>query len=201
MFDQDLDTDGNQTNYAGGLKSNGLFDRLTQDCTTNGFVASAKTRYNTLRDTYLNPDHIMQLVQNQYNALVESGAYDREHEAWPEYTVDESQLTYMNNWLKDRFHYLDMEILADCGTWDVEEDTENQAIQVFPNPAKDKINVRFAEVSEAAGSLYDMTGRLIYTDNATTQFFIIPTQNLTKGIYTLVTYTEGKQQVDRVVVE
>ena len=195
-----LDTDGSQTNYAGGLMSNGLFDRLMQDCTTNGFVASAKARYNVLYSTYLNPDHIMQLVQNQYNELLESGAYDREHEAWPDYTVDESQLTYMNDWLKDRFHYLDMEILADCGTWDVEEDTESQAVQVFPNPAKDRINVRFAEVGEAVVSLYDMTGRLVYTDNATTQYLIIPTQGLTNGIYTLVTYTDRKQQVDRIVV-
>ena len=93
-----------------------------------------------------------------------------------------------------------MEILADCGTWDVEEDTENQTVQVFPNPAKDRINVRFAEVSEAVVSLYDMTGRLVYTSQATTQFFVIPTQNLAKGIYTLVTYTDRKQQVDRIVV-
>lgn len=196
-----LDTDGSQTNWAGGLMSNGLFDRLMQDCTTDGFVATAKARYNALYATCLNPDHIMELVQNQYNALVESGAYDREHEAWPDYTVDESQLTYMSDWLKDRFHYLDMEILADCGTWDVEEDTESQDVQVFPNPAKDRINVRFAEVGEAVVSLYDMTGRLVYTNNATTQYFIIPTQNLAKGIYTLVTNRDGNQQVDRVVVK
>ena len=196
-----LDTDGSQTNWAGGLMSNGLFDRLAQDCTAEGFVATAKIRYNALRDTYLNADHIMQMVQNQYDELLESGAYDREHEAWPDYTVDESQLSYMNDWLKDRFHYLDMEILADCGTWDVEEDTESQSVQVFPNPAKDRINVRFAEVNEATVSLYDMTGRLVYTDNATTQYFVIPTQNLVKGIYTLITNMGGNQQVDRVVVE
>ena len=196
-----LDTDGSQTNWAGGLMSNGLFDRLAQDCTTNGFVATAKTRYNTLRDTYLNTDHIMQLVQNQYNALVESGAYDREHEAWPDYNVDESQLTYMNDWLKDRFHYLDMEILADCGTWDIEEEMENQAVQVFPNPTKDRINVRFAEVSEAVVNLYDMTGRLVYTSQATTQYFVIPTQKLAKGIYTLVTNSDGEQEIHRIVVE
>jgi len=196
-----LDTDGSQTNWAGGLMSNGLFDRLAQDCTTNGFVATAKTRYNTLRDTYLNTDHIMQLVQNQYNELVESGAYDREHEAWPDYTVDENQLTYMNDWLKDRFHYLDMEILADCGTWDIEEEMENQAVQVFPNPTKDRINVRFAEVSEAVVNLYDMTGRLVYTSQATTQYFVISTQNLAKGIYTLVTNRDGEQEVHRIVVE
>lgn len=200
-----LDTDGNQTHWVGGLKSNGLFDRLTQDCTADGFVAMAKTRYNALRETYLNTEHIMELVQNQYSILLESGAYDREHEAWPDYTVDESQLTYMSNWLKDRFDYLDKEILADCGTWGIEvpEPVEGptQSVQVFPNPAKDRINVCFAETCEAMVHLYDMMGRLVYTNNATTQVVVIPTQNFAKGIYTLVINCDGKQQVNRVVVE
>ena len=196
-----LDTDGNQTNWAGGLMSNGLFDRLAQDCTTNGFVASAKTRYNALRNTYLNTDHIMQLVQDQYNELLENGAYEREHEAWPDYSVDANQLTYMNDWLIDRFHYLDMEILADCGTWEVEEDTDEQSVQVYPNPAKGRINIRFAEACEASVRLYDMTGRMVYSHESSTQAFVISTQNLSQGVYTLITCFDGKQQVDRVVVE
>lgn len=196
-----LDTGGNQTNWAGDLMSNGLFDRLAQDCTTNGFVASAKNRYNTLRNTYLNTNHIMQLVQNQYNELVENGAYEREHEAWPEYNVDANQLTYMSNWLNDRFHYLDMEINADCGSWKVEDNIDEQSVQVFPNPVKDRINVRLAESGAAVVSLFDMTGRIVYTDSATTQCFVIPTDGLAKGIYTLVVSINAYQQVNRVVIE
>ena len=196
-----LDTDGTPTYYAGDLMSNGLFDRLVQDCTTNGFVATAQTRYSALRETYLNTNHIMELVQNQYDALLENGAYDREHEAWPDYTVDENQLTYMSNWLKDRFDYLDAEILADCGTWDVEEEPESQAVQVFPNPAKDRINIRFAESCDATIRLYDMTGRLVKDITTQSQGVVIPTHDLSKGIYTLVTSIGDGQFVDRVVVE
>ena len=200
-----LDTDGNKTYNTGGLKSNGFYDRLTQDCNNNGFVASAKTRYNTLRGDILTTEHIMELVQNQYNELVESGAYEREHEAWPEFTVDESQLEYMRNWLDNRFHYLDGEINAGCGTWGVEVpelvEGPTQSIEVFPNPAKDRINIRFAETSEAFVRLYDMTGRLVYFNTVSAQAIVIPTQRLSQGIYTLVTNVDGKQQVDRVVVE
>ena len=200
-----LDTYGNQTNYSGGLMSNGFFDRLTSDCTNSGFVAAAKTRYNTLRSGILTKSHIMQMVQSQYDELVENGAYAREHEAWPSFTVDASQLTYMSDWLDNRFHYLDSEINADCGTWDIEtpEPVEEpiQSAEVFPNPANERINVRFAEVGEAVVRLYDMTGRLVYTSQATTQAFVIPTQGMAKGIYTLVTIFGAKQQVDRVVVE
>ena len=196
-----LNTSGEQTHWAGGLMSNGLFDRLTQDCSESGFVATAQTRYASLRETYLNTDYIMQKVQNQYNELRENGAYDREHEAWPDYTVDENQLSYMNDWLKERFHYLDMEILADCGTWDVEEPIQNQFVEVFPNPAKDRINIRFSKACESNIRLYDMMGRLVYLHSSATQGIVISTEGLAKGIYTLIVISDGQQLTNRVVVE
>ena len=147
----------------------------------------------------------MKLVQEQYEALVESGAYDREHEAWPEFTVDESQLTYISNWLDDRFAYLDGEIGAACGTWDIEapEPVEGptQNIEIYPNPAKDRINICFAEACEASVRLYDMTGRLVYSHASNSQAIVIPTQGLSQGVYTLVVNVDGKQQIERVVVE
>ena len=200
-----LDTDGKPTNNANGLMSNGFYDRLIHDCTNNGFVASAQTRYNALRNTILTKEHIMQLVQNQYNALLENGAYDREHEAWPDFTLDESQLTYMSNWLEARFNYLDAEINAACGTWGIEDpepvEEPTQTVEVFPNPAKDRINIRFAEACDASVRLYDMTGRMVYSNSSNAQAFVIPTQGLSKGIYTLLINVGGKQEMDRVVVE
>ncbi len=206
-----LDTDGSMTYNTAGLKSNGFYDRLTQDCNDNGFVASAKTRYNALRDYILTTEHIMKMVQDQYDELVENGAYEREHEAWPSFTVDESQLDYMREWLDARFHYLDDEINAGCGTWNIEapevpepvEGVEGptQSVEIYPNPAKDRINIRFAEVGEASVRLYDMTGRLVYSNASNTQALVISTQGLGQGVYTLVTNVDGKQQVDRVVVE
>ncbi len=200
-----LDTDGKPTNNSNGLMSNGFYDRLIHDCTNNGFVASAQTRYNALRNTILTKEHIMQLVQNQYNALLENGAYDREHEAWPDFILDESQLTYMSNWLEARFNYLDAEINAACGTWGIEDpepvEEPTQTVEVFPNPAKDRINIRFAEACDASVRLYDMTGRMVYSNSSNAQAFVIPTQGLSKGIYTLLINVGGKQEMDRVVVE
>lgn len=200
-----LDTDGNPTNNADGLMGNGFFDRLVNDCGTNGFVASAKTRYNALRNSVLTREHIMGMIQNQYNALLENGVYDREHEAWPDFTVDANQLTYLSDWLDARFAFLDAEINAGCGTWGIEgpEPVEGPTsiVEVYPNPAKDMIHLRFAEVGEAIVRLYDMMGRLVYSNSCTTQSFVIPTNRMAKGIYSLITCFAGKQQVDRVVVE
>ena len=200
-----LDTDGHRTYVTAGMMTNGFYDRLTHDCNVNGFVASAKTRYNALRSGILTREHIMGLIQNQYNELVESGAYEREHEAWPSFTVDASQLDYISWWLDNRLGYLDSELNATCGTWDIEApdpvEGPAQYVEVFPNPAKDRINIRFAETNEAVVSLYDMTGRLVYTANAITQCFVIPTQGLSQGIYTLVVNVGKNQSVNRVVVE
>ena len=200
-----LDTDGSMTYNTGGLKSNGFYDRLMNDCTDNGFVASAQTRYNALRDDLLTTEHIMKLVQEQYDELVESGAYEREHEAWPQYTVDEGQLEYLRDWLDKRFNYLDAEINAGCGTWGIEApepaEKPTRSVEVFPNPAKDRINICFAEAGEAVVNMYDMTGRLVYSHASNTQAFVISTQGLSQGVYTLVVNVDGKQQVDRVVVE
>jgi hypothetical protein len=203
-----LDTDGNRTYNTAGMMSNGFYDRLTQDCNENGFVDAAKTRYNDLRGGILTKEHIMEMVQNQYDALVESGVYEREHEAWPEFTVNEGQLSYMSSWLEDRFNYLDGEINAGCGTWSIEdseapEPVEGpvQIVEIYPNPAKDRINIRFAEACEVSVRLYDMTGRLVYSHASNTQAVVIHTQGLSQGVYTLVTIVGGKQQVNRVVLE
>lgn len=196
-----LNTDGYQTNYTGGLKTNGFFDRLMSDCTTNGFVASAQTRYNALRNSILNHDHIMELVQNQYDELLESGAYDREHEAWPSFTVDENEIKYMSEWIVRRFNYLDGEINAVCGTWDIKETADNQFVELFPNPAVDHIMIRLDETQEASVALYDMTGRLVYSKQTASQVWLVPTRGLAKGIYTVVINAANRQQVSRVVVE
>ena len=196
-----LDTDGSQINDATGFMTNGFYDRLLNDCSANGFVATTQARYNALRETVLNREHIMELVQTQYNVLVENGAYEREHEAWPEFTVDESQFDYMSNWLDARFAYLDAEINSACGTWDSEETTETGRVEVFPNPAKDRVNIRFAEAGEAVVQLYDMTGRLVYSTHGNSQAFTIPTHGFRSGIYTVLIQQKENQFTKRVIIQ
>ena len=195
-----LDTDGHQTNDATGIMTNGFYDRLLGDCTDNGFAAMTQARYNALRETVLNREHIMDLVLEEYTALVESGAYDREHEAWPEFTVDESQLDYMSDWLDQRFAYLDAEINATCGTWEAEEVDEAPLAEVFPNPAKDRVNIRLAETGEAAIYIYDMTGRQVYSTHSTNQALTIATNGFRSGIYTVLIQQNNHLFTERIII-
>ena len=187
-----LDSDGQQTVDAVGVLGNGFFDRLVNDCGANGFVSLTKARYNALRETVLNREHIMSLVEAQYNELLENGAYEREHEAWPEFTVDATQLDYLSDWLDARFAFLDQLIGSPCGTWDSNEIPDAQWVEIFPNPAKDRICVRFADAqpNEVLVRLYDMTGRLVYSSAVTDQAWYISTEGLPNGIYTMMIYSE-----------
>ena len=194
-----LDTDGSPTYEATGFMSNGFYNRLLNDCSANGFANMTRERYNALRTTVLNREHIMDLVREQYEALVACGAYEHEHEAWPEFTVDESQLDYISDWLDQRFAYLDIEINSACGTWATDE-AETSLVEVFPNPAKDRINIRFAEVGEAWIRVYDMTGRLVHSSCSKAQALSIPTGGFRSGIYSVLIQQQEKSFTERIII-
>ena len=195
-----LNLEGEHHPDATGLKSNGFFDRLDDDCYDNGFVQRLQARYNELRNSILTTEHFMEMFRGQYETLLAEGAYDREHEAWPMFSADESELSYMEAWLESRFQYLDAELNAGCGTWAIEEQTAME-MEIFPNPAKDKLTIRFAESCESAYSLYDMTGRRLLSGKSKAQAFTVSTEHFQSGIYTIVVVADGKQHVERVVVE
>ena len=198
-----LDTDGAQTHDASGLLGNGFYDRLLDDCSTHGFANQVRDRYNALRETVLNREHIMALVQEQYDWLVAHGVYEHEHEAWPEFIVDENQLDYMSDWLDQRFAYLDEELNAECGTWSAEEADATPSVEVFPNPAKDCVFVRFAESPSGAATvrLYDMTGRLVYAATSADQVLSIPTNRFRSGIYMILIQHIDHQFTNRIIIE
>ena len=198
-----LDTDGTQTHNASGLLGNGFYNRLLDDCSDNGFANRARDRYNALRETVLNREHIMSMVQEQYDWLLAHGVYEREHEAWPDFNVDESQLEYMGDWLDQRFAYLDRELNEACGTWNAEEMDATPSMKVFPNPAKDQVYIRFAESpsGEATVRLYDMTGRLVYNATSADQVLSIPTNRFRSGIYLVLVQQKENQFTERIIIK
>ena len=195
------DNNGQHSAGADGLRSNGFFDRLVQDCSANGFATKTRARYNSLRETVLTKDHIMEMIQAQYQALVDCGAYDIEHEVWPEFTVDASELDYIADWLEARLSWLDAEINSTCGTWNNDEVVAASGVEVFPNPAKDQVTISFAEAGDAFIRIYDMTGRLIYSVTTAEQSFSIPTTDLSNGIYTILVQYQGELFNERIIIQ
>ena len=197
------DNNGNHAESVDGLHSNGFFNRLLQDCSANGFASKAQTRYNALRESVLTKEHIMELIQAQYDALVELGAYVIEHEVWPEFEVNPSEIDYIADWIEARLNWLDVEINSACGTWGENEIAESNGVEVFPNPAMDRLFVRFAEPisEEVCVRMYDMTGRMVYSSMGSEQVLSISTESFSNGIYTLLIHHQGNQINERIIIK
>lgn len=195
------DNEGVHTETTDGLFSNGFYDRLVQDCSSNGFADKAQERYNELRESILTKEHIMEMIQAQYEELVELGAYDIEHEVWPEFEVDASEIDYIAQWLDARFAWLDTEINSTCGTWSEDEMVEASGVEVFPNPAKDCVNIRLAEAGDATVQVYDVMGRMVYSAVCDAQVLVFSTQGFSSGVYAVVTRQNDKQFINRILIE
>ncbi len=196
------DNNGEHESSVTGLMSNGLYNRLVDDCSATGFAASLQNRYNSLRQTVLTKEHIMAMARDQYEELLAKGAYDRESEAWPEYQVNAGELDYMADWIERRLAYLDVELNEACGTWEAEESTGDLFVEVFPNPASDRVNLRFRErpSTGAMVHLYDMTGRLVLSTQSAAQALQISTAGLPDGLYSLVVHAGEIHHVARLMV-
>lgn len=195
------DADGQPTVSDEGLRSNGFFDRLVQDCSSNGFAQKAQERYNSLRDSILTKDHIMEKIQAQYQFLVDCGAYEIEHEVWSEFEVNPSDLDYIADWLERRLSWLDEEINSTCGTWDNDETPVEKRVEVFPNPASDKVVVRFADTGEAVIRVYDITGRLVLSTTTSTQTVTLSVEGLHSGLYSMTILKDDQLSYERFIIK
>ncbi len=75
-------------------------------------------------------------------------------------------------------------------------------IQVYPNPAKDLVNIVALDQQAVAYELLDLQGRLIQKNTATTAWHQVSLEGLSKGIYLLkVNDQEGQEiRTERIVV-
>lgn len=194
-----LDTDGNVVNTTTGLKTNGLFTRLLSFCSTGSFTELMQERYNELRTTYLSKEHIMEMINEQYNYLNDNGAYAREAEAWSDFTLNPNELDRISTWLNNRFNYLDNELFLDCGTIGIDETTDN-IIRVYPNPANDIINIEKDNSDFVTIRLFDMTGRVVLETSGNGMTIQISSSSLPEGIYNIVMNANGWQKTGKIAI-
>ena len=66
----------------------------------------------------------------------------------------------------------------------IEESLEAQGVHIFPTIFSTKVDIRFDENIKGELSLYDMTGRIVYSKNIDNQSsVVIPAETFMKGIY------------------
>ena len=79
----------------------------------------------------------------------------------------------------------------------------NTSISIYPNPAKDVINVMMdaSIFNNTTVELYDAIGKLVIAEKVVNNNTTIRIDNLAKGIYTIRVISEGKQLSRRIIKE
>ncbi|MBX2931552.1 MAG: T9SS type A sorting domain-containing protein [Chitinophagaceae bacterium] len=83
----------------------------------------------------------------------------------------------------------------------IQYSTFNTQLSIYPNPAKDVLNIQYSNIKEV--SIIDLTGRRLLNKNYDDLTFVqLNIATLSKGIYFVkVTNTEGNTQTQKLVVE
>ncbi|WKL49031.1 CotH kinase family protein [Flavobacterium pectinovorum] len=193
---------GQHENITNDLLSNGFYNRLLNDCSTNGFRETLNLRWQELRSKLITHDKLMDMLTSNYNILKENGVYEREHLAWPDYNADEGEIEYISTWLTNRLSYLDIKFSETCNTLDVATFDQVSKTLVYPNPTSDIINISSIDNLSHYLSLYDRTGRLIFSKKSEGNQDQISIKDLSKGIYYLkIVDSENKVDVKTIIKE
>jgi len=138
----------------------------------------------------------MEKFKDQKEYLLSNNVYEREALVWGEYTYDDSQLVYTENWLHNRILYLDKYFEQYEAVLAAREKRET-VVKLFPNPANEYIVVECGSQSYEL-CIQDLNGRIIaeYTLKGNNK---IALDTVAKGVY-VATIKSGDSFVKRKIV-
>lgn len=71
--------------------------------------------------------------------------------------------------------------------------------EIFPNPAKDYINISYTPTDLTYYSVYDQLGKLVRTARITKKITTVSLAGLNKGIY-FICLSDGKESINKKVI-
>ncbi|NLL28952.1 MAG: T9SS type A sorting domain-containing protein [Bacteroidales bacterium] len=84
----------------------------------------------------------------------------------------------------------------------IEEIEKNSKFDVYPNPAKNFINIiPNKDINNGTIVIYDFSGKCVYKTSFTNEKIIIPIDNLTSGIYQIGLISEKENSWQKIVIE
>jgi hypothetical protein len=180
--------------------------RLMEDLSYRGVFIS---RWKELRKGAFRTDSIMMYLDNTIASL--GKAIDRNFSrwpvigiyVWPNYFIGETyvdEVNYMKDWITDRLNWIDASITV---AENVSEDYSVNKILVFPNPARDQINLYFylTFIGEIRIEIIDLLGREVFHDQIQIesqgyQYLSLDINQIASGYYVLQVF-QGDQRVGR----
>ena len=180
--------------------------RMMEDLGYRGVFAS---RWKEFRKGAFNTDSIMTFLDNKIEYLGEAtgrnfnrwpilGKY-----VWPNYFIGETykdEVEYLKGWITDQVSWIDANIMV---AENVSGNYSKNDILVFPNPARDQINLYFylALSGEIKIEIFDLLGRKVFHDeimpeNTGYQYFNFNIPQFASGYYVLQV-SQGEQRIGR----
>jgi len=191
---------GEKENRTNDILSNGLYDRLIHDCSENGFYGRLTTRWNNLRKNEITHQNIMNLFRENFNYLSENGVYERENTAWGEYTMDETDLEYISEWLTARLSFLDGEFNKPCVPHDNSGD-EDEIVVIFPNPATDFLHVEInGGILPFRLKIFNQLGHTIFSEQLRSKSETLQLPNFQPGMYFVIVQNQNFTKTQKLIV-
>jgi hypothetical protein len=189
---------GTNQNITNDLLGNSFYDRLLSDYAPGGFREALVSRWAGLRSSIVTEASIKAKIEANSAYLLGNNVYEREHLVWPDYQHDAAQLAYPGNWLAARLAYLDgiftPTALGTVGA------PEQDALQVFPNPASGHVSVVF-RTGPCQLSIEDVQGRQVLQTTLSDDDSAVDISTLRKGLYLARLQTPTAAVVKKLVVE
>lgn len=193
---------GTNENITNDLLSNGFYNRLTYDCSSDGFRIALKNKWLELRSTVITHDSLMSLFISNHNYLETNGIYSRENLAWTNYNYNNLDLDYMSSWITNRLAYLDAKLTDDCIPLSTEESIINSRFfTIYPNPTTDLIYLKSnEEFNDMNIYIYNILGQIVLQDIFSPSNNSISLQNLKRGIYFIKLENEKNYEISKIVL-
>lgn len=167
-----------------------LFRRLL-DTNALNFNDLLKQRYDELRFSYFVPENMMQRFQQYKEIFERSGAAEREVNRWSGtngIVVNfDSELQYLENWLTDRYNFLNEQYGDPIILPDPNGLTDNNAhnkIISYPNPVTDMLYIRNIKSGDDI-QILSMQGTKVYSQMSSGSSISIDLTSLLPGAYLL----------------
>jgi hypothetical protein len=172
--------DGTILNKTDVLLSNGLYNRLLNDDSENGFNQKRKEKWSQLRNTWLTTSNLMAMFYENYDYLLQNGVYAREETAWEDYHFDSEHPQYMENWMIRRLEYLD---------------------EIFFYETKSIAKIQDREIQYPCDvRVYNMGGQLIKSVHLNSINDNLLDPNLNKGVYLIHFRNTNQHKIQKMII-
>lgn len=190
---------GKKEEITNDLLTNGFYDRVLEDCATDGFIEKLKEKWTNLRASTITHDNIMNMLLQNHTTLVNNGVYEREQMVW-DYTYDSNQIEYISNWLAERLNFLDNTFNQPCDAF-VEQTVQKKLIcTVYPNPTKDVVCISTKNRTKLDISLFDSSGKLLLQTEDCPSPKVISVEHLENGLYFLHIRNEHQEETVEILI-